>query len=346
MLDNRQKTLKIAELEHVVYFAEREMSDLSITMATGMHERGRPLAEGRVHVPGVQLSTIMLKDNGGRHGRFLNGEFDAAEFSFALYLKSWSEGAPFQGIPVFLNRQFRHGAIFVNKSAEISSPRDLEGKRVGVLSWFNTAALWARGALEHEHGVDIRKVRWFTGEPNEAASLSLPDGIVVADAMGRLVDLLVAGELDALITPRTIARDYPGKVARLFPDFRSAEQKYYRKTGIFPMSHVLVVRTALLDAHNGLAVAIIEACEEARRLAVEYAGDPEHAMLAWYGAQWEEESAILVQNAWSNGIEANRKALEAVVAYGYSSGLLKRKPPIEALFHRSSVAWGISKQRS
>jgi len=322
------------------------MSDLSITLATGMHERGRPLAEGRVHVPGIQLATIMLKDNGGRHGRFLNGEFDAAEFSFALYLKSWSEGAPFQGIPVFLNRQFRHGAIFVNTNSGISSPRDLEGKKVGVASWFNTAALWARGALEHEYGVDIRKIRWFTGEPNESASLALPGGIVVADAVGRLIDLLVAGELDALITPRTIARDYPGKVARLFADFRSAEQNYYRKTRIFPMSHILVVRTALLDAHSGLAAVIIEACEEARRLAVEYADDPEHAMLAWYGAQWEEESAILAQDAWANGIEPNRKALEAVVAYGHSSGLLKSKPPIEALFHRSSIGWESGKQRT
>lgn len=314
------------------------MSNLSITLATGMHERGRPLAEGRVHIPGFQLTTTMMKDNGGRHTRFLNGDFDAAEFSFALYLKNWSEGAAFQGIPVFLNRQFRHGAIFVNKNAGISSPRDLEGKRVGVTSWFNTAALWARGALEHEHGVDIRKVRWFTGEPAESASLRLPDGIVVSDATPRLVDRLIAGQLDALITPRTIARDYPDAVVRLFPDFRSAEQNYYRKTGIFPMSHVLVVRTALLDAHDGLATAIIEACEEARRLAVEYADDPEHGMLAWYGAQWEEESAILAPDAWANGIAPNRKALEAVISYGYSSGLLNSKPPIEALFHGSSIA--------
>jgi 4,5-dihydroxyphthalate decarboxylase len=313
------------------------MSDLSMTMATGMHERARPLAEGRVQAQGLHLTTIMLKNNQARHDRFLAGEFDAAEFSLALYLKCWSDGAPFFGIPVFLNRQFRHGAIFVNARAGITAPHELKGKRIGVASWFNTAALWARGALEHEHGLALRDVHWVTGTKDESAALNLPGGISVEDAKGSLVEMLVSGKLDALVTPRTIARDHPGRIVRLFPDFRAVEQRYYCKTGVFPMSHVLVVRKALLDAHDWLARSIIDACDEARRLAYEYADDPEHSMLAWFGAQWEEESALFRGDAWANGVEPNRKALEALVAYGYSSGLLTHKPAIDGLFHTSST---------
>jgi 4,5-dihydroxyphthalate decarboxylase len=312
------------------------MSKTSLTLATGMHERARPLAEGRVRCEGFDLTTVMLKANGPRHERFLAGEFDAAEFSFALFLKCWSEDPDFAAIPVFLNRQFRHGAIFVNTAAGIRTPKDLEGRTIGVTSWFNTAALWARGVLEHEYGVDLARIDWVTGESGEGGRLSRPAGATLTDARSSLVELLVAGELDALITPRTIARNYRPKVERLFPAFRDVERSYFEKTGIFPMSHVLVVRTPLLQRHEMLAAEIFEACERAKALANEYADDPEHSMLAWFGAEWEEEVEVFGADPWVNGIDPNRKTLEGLVEYGYSSGLLSRKPAIEELFHLSA----------
>lgn len=312
------------------------MSDLSITLATGMHERARPLAEGRVSADGLNLTTVMLKNNGARHDRFLAGEFDAAEFSFALYLRCWSQRMDFEAIPLFFNRQFRHGSIFVNVDCGIQNPLDLEGKRIGVASWFNTAALWARGALQHECGVDIAKVRWITAEAGEGAQANLPPGVALVDATGPLVDLLLNGRIEALITPRTIARDHRGRVKRLFPDFRSVEAAYFRKTGVFPMSHVVVVRKELLERYPWLARSLFHAGERARRLAVEYADDPEHSMLAWFGAQWEEELDLLGLEAWSYGIEPNRKTLEALVSYGCTSGLLSGRPAVEELFHPSA----------
>jgi 4,5-dihydroxyphthalate decarboxylase len=312
------------------------MAKPSITLATGMHERGRPLAEARVQANGFDLKTIMLKNNGPRHDRFLQGEFDAAEFSFALYCKFWSEGAPFQAIPVFLNRQFRHGAIFVNASAGIRAPKELEGKRMGVVSWFNTAALWARGALQHHYGVDPAKINWVTGEPGECSKLELPGGIKVCDARGPLVELLLAGEIDALVTPRTISRDYAPKVVRLFPNFREVEREYYKQTRVFPMSHALVIRKELLDRYETLADSIFQACQQAKSISAEYADDPEHSTLAWFGAQWEDEMAIFAGDPWPYGIEPNRPTLEALVDYAHSSGLLTHKPQIEEFFHPSS----------
>lgn len=312
------------------------MQELSFSMATGMHERGRPLAEGRVVAEGLKLTSIMLKDNGARHDRFNNGEFDAAEVSFANYLRAWSQRLPFEGIPVFLNRQFRHGSIYVNAAAGIREPRDLEGKRLGVMTWFNTAALWARGALQHEYGVDLAKIRWVTSEASEVDEPTLPTGVKLSAATGPLVKLLLAGELDALITPRTPARDHAQKIVRLFPDVRAVEADYYRRTGAYPMSHVLVVRKPLLDQHPWLAARLFEACTQARGLAAEYADDPEHSTLAWFGAQMEREVEVLGPNAGAYGIEANRKTLEVLVTYGHSSGLLARRPAIEELFHVSA----------
>ncbi len=224
------------------------MASLSLTMATGKHERARPLAEGRVRVDGLDLTTLLFKDNGARHDRFMAGEFDACEISFANYLRSWSQQMPFTAIPVFFNRQFRHSSIYINANAGIREPRDLNGKRIGILSWFNTAALWARGALQHEYGLDLATVRWASGDAKDVGEPSLPAGVQIAAADGaKLVPLLLAGELDALITPRTPSRDHAPTIVRLFPDYRTVEEAYYRKTGVYPTSHALVVRKALLD---------------------------------------------------------------------------------------------------
>ena len=319
------------------------MPSLSLTMATGKHERARPLAEGRVKIEGVDLTTLLFKDNGERHERFMAGEFDAAEISFANYLRSWSQDPAFAAIPVFFNRQFRHSSIYINADAGIREPRDLNGKRIGILSWFNTAALWARGALQHEYGLDITTVRWATGDPRDLAEATLPSGLQIAAIDGSsLVLKLLAGELDALITPRTPSRDHAPRIVRLFPDYRTVEEAYYRTTGVYPTSHALVVRKALLERHPWLAGRLFTACCDALRLAAEYADDPEHSTLAWYGAQSEYETAVFGPGGVTHGIEPNRKTLEMLVTYGHSAGLLPHRPAIEELFHSSARALAVA----
>ena len=310
------------------------MSDLPFTLATGLHERARPLAEGRAKPEGLALTTVMLKDNGGRHERFLQGEFDAAEFSFALYLRCMAQGAGFAAIPVFLNRQFRHGSIYVNSAAGINQPKDLEGRRVGIMSWFNSAALWARGLLQHEYGLDLTRVEWVSGSSADTDGFDPPPGIRISAApRADLVRLLLDGDIAALVTPRTIVRQHRPKVARLFPDVEQVEAAYYRKTGIFPMSHALVVRTSLLDEHPWLAGSLGRACLTAKDMANEYADDPEHSTLAWFSPAMERETEVFGGDGWPYGIEPNRPTLEALVTYGYECGLLSNRPPVEDLFH-------------
>jgi 4,5-dihydroxyphthalate decarboxylase len=206
-----------------------------------------------------------------------------------------------------------------------------------VLTWFNTAALWARGTLQHEYGVDITKIHWLTGEAAEVNEPTLPPGVrLTAGDSSKFTAMLLAGEIDALITPRTPSRDHAPTIVRLFPDFRTVEEAYYRKTGAFPVSHALVVRKPLLEQHPWLAERLFEACTKARRLAAEYADDPEHSTLAWYGAQMEHEAEVLGPDAGTYGIEANRKTLETLVTYGYAAGFLPRRPAIEELFHAST----------
>jgi 4,5-dihydroxyphthalate decarboxylase len=314
------------------------VAELPFLLATGEHERARPLAEGRVQATGLKLTTVMMRNNGARHERFRAGEFDGCELSFANYLAAWAQDPDFAAIPVFLNRQFRHASIFVNAEAGISTPKDLEGKRVGLLSWLNSAALWARGALAHEYGVDLTRISWLTAGGGEVEGFSPPARFDVQPlASGkRLPEPLLSAEIDALITPRVIAREYAPRVARLFPNFDEVEMAYYGKTGIFPMSHALVVRKALLEAHPGLAESLFLACQEAKQLAYDYAYDPEHSTLAWFGAAMERETAVFGGDGWPYGIEPNRKTLEALVTYAQESGLLDNEPPIEDLFHPSA----------
>lgn len=314
------------------------MDELPFLLATGEHERARPLAEGRVQAEGLKLTTVMMRDNGARHERFRSGEFDGCELSFANYLAAWAQNADFAAIPVFLNRQFRHGSIYVNAEAGISTPKSLEGKRVGILSWLNSAALWARGALEHEYGVGLTRITWRTaggGEVEGFQPLAKYD-VRPLDGDKRLPEPLLSGEIDALITPRVIAREYAPRVVRLFPNFDDVEIAYYRKTGIFPMSHALVVRKPLLEAHPHVAESLFQACQRAKQLAYDYAYDPEHSTLAWFGAAMEKETAVFGGDGWPYGIGANRNTLEALVTYAYESGLLDHMPPIEELFHPSA----------
>jgi 4,5-dihydroxyphthalate decarboxylase len=165
----------------------------------------------------------------------------------------------------------------------------------------------------------------------------LPAGIQISPVDGKaLVPLLLAGELDALITPRTPSRDHAPTIVRLFPDYRTVEEAYYRKTGVYPTSHALVVRKALLEEHPWLAERLFAASCDALRLAVEYADDPEHSILAWYGAQSEYETAVFGPGGVTHGIEPNRKTLEMLVTYGHAAGLLARRPAIEELFHSTA----------
>ena len=214
-----------------------------LTLACGDYEIVRPLLTGKVEVDGVDLTILTAMDSATRHWRFLNnGEFDVAEVSASSYLAARDNDLPFRAIPVFLHRRFRHGFMFINTGKGIKKPADLKGRKIGVKTMMTTAVLWMRGILQSEYGVPLDSIEWVA-EIEDDVKVSLPpDTKYSCLPDNKSVETMLAeGELDAvfhsdLIKP-FLAND--PRVARLFPDHKAEEMAYFKRTGIFPIMHVL-----------------------------------------------------------------------------------------------------------
>jgi len=310
---------------------------LSLTLACGDYELVRPLIEGKVEVDGVDLTILTDMDSATRHWRFLrNGEFDVAEVSSSSYLAARDHNLPVYAIPVFLHRRFRHGFMFINTQKGITKPADLAGRRIGVKTLMTSAVLWMRGILQHEYGVSLDSIEWVA-ELNNDIDVELPAATkYTVLPRDRSVELMLAeGELDAvfhsdLIKP-FLAKD--PRVARLFPDHKAEEIAYYRRTGIFPIMHVLGIRQPLVERHSWLAINLFRAFDESKKLAMKRMANPRIVPLAWYRAAWEEQEQELGPDPWEYGLsERNRKNLETLIGYSYEQGLIKKRPTLEQLF--------------
>ncbi|HEY8578846.1 MAG TPA: ABC transporter substrate-binding protein [Beijerinckiaceae bacterium] len=310
---------------------------LKLTLACGDYEIVRALKEGAVQPDGIDLNILTDMDSTTRHWRFLrNREFDVAEVSCSSYLLARDQDLPFDAIPVFLHRRFRHGFAFVNTSKDIREPKDLIGKRVGVKSYQVSAVLWLRGILEQEYGVPHKSIEWFA-EYDEDVAFEPPPGLRLtrlADTQS-CEDMLVAGELDAvlhadLIWP--IVEKHPA-VARLWPDYKAEEQRYFRKTGIFPIMHVMGLKREIVERHPWAPIELYKAFEAAKALGMKRMENPRIAPIVWYREAWEEQEEILGPDPWEYGLTArNRKTLETVIGYSHDQGLMKRRLTPDDLF--------------
>lgn len=318
---------------------------LRLTLACGDYDRTRPLIDGTVRPLGIDLTCLpmTIEEIFFRMARFR--EFDAAEMSLSSYLVSLSAGesAPFAAIPVFPSRSFRHSGIYVHTGSGISRPEHLVGRTVGVAEYQLTANVWIRGILADRHGVPVSSVRYRTGglhQPGrpEKLAVSLPPDVEVAPiGPGQtLSDMLAAGEIDALYTPRTprsFAEGHP-KVARLFPDFRAAESRYWRDTGIFPIMHVLVIRADVYRRDRWVARSLLDAFAKAREIAL--SGLAETAslryMLPWLADDVAYVQQVLGRDYWTYGLAGNEAALAALTRYSYEQGLIPRPYEPRELF--------------
>jgi 4,5-dihydroxyphthalate decarboxylase len=311
---------------------------LPITLACGLYDRTFGLKDGSVPVEGVDLNYLpmMPVETFRRQGR--HGEFDASEFSLSTFLALHSRGdRRFVGIPVYPSRRFRHEHVWVSTRAGIKSPKDLKGKRVGVQEFVQTAALWIRGFLEHDYGVRTQDVEWHFGGYNEpdphfkpriALELSKEVRARVIPGGESLDAMLERGELDAVLpaVPASFRRGSPN-VARLFPDFRAAEEEYFRRTRIFPIMHVVVVKREIYEKHPWVAQSLYKAFVEAKKLAIRrlVTSPPLHATLPWLTDHLEKTKEVMGEDYWSYGLEENRHVLEAAARYAHEQGLLARK---------------------
>src|ERR1700716_1817203 len=227
---------------------------LRVTLACGATDRTMPLIVGDVRPAGIDLTFLRMYPEEVFWRMTRHAEFDAAEMSLSSYLLRRSRGDDaVLAIPVYTSREFRHSCIWVRSDAGIDSPHALKGKRMGVPEYQMTAAGWIRGLLSDDYGGVPGDLDWFSGglyEPGreEKLPISIPGVQITAiGAQQTLSDMLLDGELDAIMGPRPPS-GFPGpKVRRLFEDFKSVEQAYFRRTGVFPIMHTVVIRRELLD---------------------------------------------------------------------------------------------------
>ena len=312
-------------------------SKIPLSLACGNYEITRPLQDGSVEPDGVELTILTAVDSTTRHWRFLRkNAFDAAELSCSSYLIAFDKGLPFSAIPVFLHRRFRHGFVFINTTKGITKPTDLIGRKIGVKSFQVTAILWMRGILEHEYGVPHKSMSWFAELDEDVEFTPPPDLNLTKLPHEKSVEAMLAeGELDAVIHSDIIepfVNKHP-HVARLFPDYKAEEIAFYRRTGIFPIMHVLALRREIAERHPWLPLNLYRAFDAAKDKAMKRMENPRIVPLAWYRETWEEQEEILGTDPWQYGLDdANRKILETLVGYSYEQGLISRRIPLDELF--------------
>jgi 4,5-dihydroxyphthalate decarboxylase len=313
------------------------LAKLELTLACGDYEIMRPLADGTVKPDGIELNVLTAMDSTTRHWRFLrNQDFDVAEVSCSSYIAAKDKGFAFDALPVFPHRRFRHGFIFINTSKGIKKPTDLIGKKVGLKQYQSTAILWLRGLLEHEYGVPFKSIEWYT-ELAEAVEFKKPEGL----KLERIPDnksietMLAEGEVDALIHPDLIQPllDKDPRVGRLFPDYKQEEVGFFKRTGIFPIMHVLGLKSEIVERHPWVAVNLYEALNKAKAIGMKRMENPRVAPIAWYRETWEEQQELMGADPWEYGLtESNSKQLNLLAQFAHEQGTATRQLTLDELF--------------
>jgi 4,5-dihydroxyphthalate decarboxylase len=311
--------------------------NIPLTLACGDYEIVRALKEGQVAPDGIDLTVLTEMDSTTRHWRFIrNRDFDMAETSASSYVVAKDRGEPVTALPVFLHRRFRHGFVFINTQKGIKTPKDLIGRRVGIKSFLVTAGHWMRGILEHEYGVPHKSLQYFA-ELDEDIDFTPPADLDITRLPhDRSVERMLAeGELDAVIHSSIIKPLAAGdpRVGRLFPDFKAEEIAFYKKTGIFPIMHVMGIKQEIVDRHPWVPINVFHAFQKAKSIAMARMANPRIVPLAWYREAWEEQEEVLGPDPWEYGLgERNRHNIETLAGYSHEQGLTRRRLGADDLF--------------
>ena len=324
-------------------------SEISLTLACGDYDRTRAIKDGRVKVEGCAINYLSMEPEEAFHRAFKHREFDASELSFSSYLRTIDSGnAPYVGIPAFVSRLFRHSAVYIRTDRGISEPADLKGKLIGLPEYQITAVVWLRGIMQDEYGVKPTDIRWRQGgieEPGrmERTPLKPIPGIELKSIPPdkTLSVMLESGELDALYSaraPSCFLRGAPN-VGRLFPNFRQVEKTYYRKTGLFPVMHLIGIKRHIVEQHPWLPASLYKAFLEAKTIALREVKEINAlpVTLPWLVAEAQETVALMGEDFWRYGVQENIKEIETLTRYAYEQGLVSRKLGVEDLFPPSVI---------
>jgi 4,5-dihydroxyphthalate decarboxylase len=320
------------------------MAKLTLSVVVRDYDRTRPLTDGTVQIDGVDPVFMALDPEEIFFRAFRHAEFDICELSLSSFTVKTAQGnCPYVGVPAFVSRAFRHTAIYV-RTDRIKKPSDLKGKKVGVPEYQLTANVWARAILEDDHGVKPSDMHWIRGGLEEAGrpekiAITLPKDVKLDNAPeGRtLSSMLEAGEIDAFIGPRVpscFERGHPD-IGWLFSDPVAAAKDYYKRTGIFPIMHLVGVRREIVDKQPWLPAAVLKAFERSKAIALDRLADTSSAKvtLPFVEERVMEARALMGRDYWSYGVASNRNTLESFLRQHHREGLSARLVAVEELFH-------------
>jgi len=321
------------------------MSLLNLSIAIGDYDRNRPLIDGAVKIDGVDPVFMKLVPEEIFFRAFRSGDFDICELSLSSFtLKTAMENCPYVGVPAFVSRCFRHTSIFV-RTDRIKKPQDLKGRKVGVPEYQLTANVWARAILEDDFGVKPSDIEWIRGGIEHAArpekiAVNLPSDVRLRDAPEGMTisELLLRGEIDGFIAPRAPAVQSPN-IGWLFSDPMAAGKDYFKRTGIFPIMHLIGVRRTLAEKQPWLPAAVLKAFEQSKKQAVEQLSDVSatKVTLPFVEEQLKAARELMGEDFWPYGVDANRKTLAAFLRHHYGQGISPRLVKVEELFHPATL---------
>ena len=321
------------------------MAKLRLSFACALYDRMQPLYTGEVQPAGIDLNFIPIEEPRPIFDRMSGGqEFDVAEYSSSEFVQRFAnKQCPFVAIPVFPSRAFRHGFIAINKKSGIAKPKDLEGKRVGVPLYTMTAAIFIRGLLQHEYGVNFEKIHWVQGAVNHAGAHGKPTVLpllkhmpIEIDPSGRsLSDLIEARVVDATLgtsLPESI-RTNPD-ITRLFPNYVEMERDYYKRTGIYPIMHLLAIKKDIYERYPFVASSLYDAFVESKKIALKHMFNLRalRYMTPFLMRDIDEIYEIFNGDPWPYGVDKNRKTLEALVTYLVDQHLIAAPVKVDDLF--------------
>jgi 4,5-dihydroxyphthalate decarboxylase len=260
-------------------------------------------------------------------------EFDVSEMALTTYLVAKAHGARFTAVPVFLVRGFHHGAIFHDPASDVRSPKDLEGRRVGVSRGYTvTTGVWARAALREEYGVDLDQVTWVLSGDEHVAQYQPPANVVPMEAGGSLEDMVLSGDLAAVIGPRPASP----ALAPLVPDAQEAGITALRTRGLYPINHLVVIRDELLQERPELGELVFDAFARAKQLYVDRLRAGAIGSPTTTDRMYQRVLEVTGTDPLPYGTEPNRAVLEELMRSAVDQRILDRPMPLEELFAEST----------
>jgi 4,5-dihydroxyphthalate decarboxylase len=310
---------------------------LKLTMTCGPYDRARALIDGTVKPEGIDLDIKVTADPGRPRDA---AEFDVAEFYSGLYIADLAHRTlGFTAIPIFVKRMFRHSYIYVNKRSGIKSPADLNGRRVGIQTWFTTTALWARGILEDEFAVDLKSITWVADRREGIGDWKAPSWLKleIAPKGVKQHELLASGRVDAGITTATWAPGDPD-IDFLFANHAELERDYFKRTGFFPIMHTLLIKTDVLEKNPWVAMSLFNAWQASKERCYDWLEwQRVHQTSLWYRALWEEERAAAGRDIYPWGFLKARAEIDKMLDYAHRHGMTPRRFAPEEMFHPSTL---------